>query len=303
LNEKVVEVNPDNNTVTTTSGRTEAYDKLVLATGSYPFVPPIPGKDQPHCLVYRTIEDLEAITDSARESKIGVVVGGGLLGLEAANALKHLGLETHVVEFAPRLMAVQLDEGGGELLRRKIEALGVQVHTGKNTTEIVAGETCRYRMIFADGSHLETDMILFSAGIRPQDELARQCNLALGERGGIVINNFCQTSVDNIYAIGECALWDNKIFGLVAPGYQMAQVAAAQIAGRGHRWTELFDPNRVRARASATRLVSMVIHRRPHCSATTEVEPDPHVGSRTRSPGSVVMSRQRSTALSAVWTT
>lgn len=231
LSDKVTAIDTANNSVTTASGRCENYDTLVLATGSYPFVPPLPGKDQPHCLVYRTIEDLEAITASASVSKVGVVVGGGLLGLEAAKALQDLGLQTHVVEFAPRLMAVQLDEAGGNLLRRKIEALNVKVHTEKNTKEIVAGETCRYRMNFADGSHLETDMILFSAGIRPQDELARISNIKIGERGGIAVNNNCQTSVENIYAIGECALWDNKIFGLVAPGYQMAKVAAAQITG------------------------------------------------------------------------
>ncbi|MAE20854.1 MAG: nitrite reductase (NAD(P)H) [Pseudomonas sp.] len=228
-NEKVVGIDADNKTITTDSGRVEGYDKLVLATGSYPFVPPIPGKDQEHCLVYRTIEDLEAISASAKVSKTGVVVGGGLLGLEAANALKEAGLDTHVVEFAPRLMAVQLDEGGGKLLRRKIEDLGVSVHTEKNTKEIVAGEDCRYRMNFADGSYLETDMILFSAGIRPQDELAREFGLDLGERGGIVINDYCQTSDENIYAVGECALWDNKIYGLVAPGYQMAKVAGEHI--------------------------------------------------------------------------
>lgn len=231
LNDKVVELNTKENYVVTASGRKESYDKLVLATGSFPFVPPIPGNDQEHCLVYRTIEDLEAITASASQSKVGVVVGGGLLGLEAANALKAAGLDTHVVEFAPRLMAVQLDEGGGSLLRRKIEDLGVTVHTEKATSEIVAGETCRYRMNFADGSHLETDMILFSAGIRPQDELARQFDLEIGERGGIVVNNNCQTNVDNVYAIGECALWGGRIFGLVAPGYTMAKVAVSHITG------------------------------------------------------------------------
>lgn len=231
LNDKVVGIDQEEKTITTASGRVEEFDKLVMATGSYPFVPPIPGKDQPHCLVYRTIEDLEAITASAQQSKVGVVVGGGLLGLEAANALKNLGLQTHVVEFAPRLMAVQLDEGGGQLLRSKIEALGVSVHTEKNTLEIVAGEQCRYRMNFADGSSLETDMILFSAGIRPQDELARKFGIAIGERGGIAIDDQCQTSNPDIYAIGECALWQNRIFGLVAPGYQMAKVAASHISG------------------------------------------------------------------------
>ncbi|HEY7866463.1 MAG TPA: nitrite reductase large subunit NirB [Psychromonas sp.] len=237
LNDKVIKLDTANNQVVTNSGRVESYDKLVLATGSFPFVPPISGNDKEHCHVYRTIDDLEAITTSGESSKVGVVVGGGLLGLEAANALVNLGLETHVVEFAPRLMAVQLDDGGGQLLRRKIEALGVQVHTEKATTEIVDGDNCRYRMNFADGSFLETDTIVFSAGIRPQDELARQFDLKIGERGGIVINNQCQTNVDNVYAIGECALWDNKIFGLVAPGYQMAKVAAAHIKGESLAFT------------------------------------------------------------------
>ncbi|WP_016955419.1 nitrite reductase large subunit NirB [Catenovulum agarivorans] len=231
VSDKVVNIDHANKKVVTASGREESYDKLILATGSYPFVPPIPGKDQEHCLVYRTIEDLEGMTASAKVSKVGVVVGGGLLGLEAANALKNLGLETHVVEFAPRLMAVQLDEGGGQLLRSKIEALGVSVHTEKNTTEIVAGETCRYRMNFADGSHIETDVILFSAGIRPQDELARQFDIEIGPRGGIVIDNNCLTSAKDVYAIGECALWDGKIYGLVAPGYNMAKVAVSHITG------------------------------------------------------------------------
>lgn len=237
LNDKVESLKLEDKKVVTASGREEPYDKLVIATGSYPFVPPIPGKDQPHCLVYRTIEDLEAITASAQESKVGVVVGGGLLGLEAANALKNLGLEVHVVEFAPRLMAVQLDEGGGQLLRSKIESLGVSVHTEKNTKEIVAGESARYRMNFADGSHLETDMILFSAGIRPRDELARTHEIEIGERGGIVVNNSCETSVKDVYAIGECALWNGMIYGLVAPGYQMAKVVASHINGGDETFT------------------------------------------------------------------
>ena len=231
LNEKVSNVNPDAKEIVTSSGRIESYDKLVLATGSYPFVPPIPGNEKEFCHVYRTIEDLDEIEQSSKESKVGVVIGGGLLGLEAANAIKNLGLETHVVEFAPRLMAVQLDQDGGDLLRRKIEALGVTVHTEKATTEIIDGNECRYRMNFADGTHIDTDMIVFSAGIRPQDELARNSTIEIGERGGIVINNHCQTNYQDIYAIGECALWEQRIFGLVAPGYQMAKVAAQHILG------------------------------------------------------------------------
>lgn len=229
LNARVVSIDKQNKSVTTQSERTIFYDKLVLATGSYPFVPPIEGNAQEHCLVYRTIEDLERIEASARVSKVGVVVGGGLLGLEAANALKQAGLDTHVVEFAPQLMGVQVDSSGGAILKNKIESLGVTVHTQKATQSIIQGEECRYRMCFADQSYLETDMILFSAGIRPSDNLAREFDLELGPRGGIVIDNYCQTSNPDIYAIGECALWNNFIFGLVAPGYAMARTAASHI--------------------------------------------------------------------------
>jgi nitrite reductase (NADH) large subunit len=230
-NAKVILIDKIVQYVTTEDGETYHYDKLILATGSYPFVPPIPGKDQDHCLVYRTIDDLEDIAASAKESKVGVVIGGGLLGLEAANAIKQLGLQTHVVEFAPQLMGVQIDGGGGRLLREKIEDLGVQVHTSKATSVIEKGNTSRYKLCFSDDTELETDLILFSAGIRPYDNLAREFELTLGERGGIVVNNQCQTSDENIYAIGECALWNNFIFGLVAPGYTMAKVAAKHIAG------------------------------------------------------------------------
>ena len=226
LHEPVTALDRDRRIVTTPKGE-YGYDELVLATGSFPFVPPIEGREHPHCFVYRTLDDLDAIRASAREGKSGVVVGGGLLGLEAANALTNLGLQAHVVEFAPRLMPVQLDTDGGALLRHKIEELGVQVHTEKATTAIVEGENARLRMNFSDDSHLETDLIVFSAGIRPQDALARSSDLEIGERGGIVVNDQCATSDPHIHAIGECALWDQRIFGLVAPGYTMARTLSA----------------------------------------------------------------------------
>lgn len=232
LNCWVERIVPTERLVYCRDGRVYSYEKLVLATGSYPFVPPIPGNDQPHCLVYRTLQDLQDIEASAAQSKVGVVIGGGLLGLEAANALKQLGLETHVVEFAPQLMAVQLDQAGGALLAQKIQQLGVTVHTGKATQAIAPGTQNRYQLQFADGSALETDLVLFSAGIRPYDQLGRASGLAVGERGGIVINDLCQTSDPSIYAIGECALWQQKIFGLVAPGYQMARVVADQLVNQ-----------------------------------------------------------------------
>ncbi len=224
-------------TVLSEKGVRIVYDKIVLATGSYPFVPPVPGHERDRCLVYRTIEDLEAIQSAAEQSKVGVVVGGGLLGLEAAKALKDLGLTTHVVEFAPRLMAVQLDDGGGALLKRKIEALGVTVHLNKNTTLIDDGESCLHKMNFAGGDALETDLILFSAGIRPRDDIARACELEVGPRGGIVIDNQCRTSDPDIFAIGECALWNNRIFGLVAPGYAMARTVVSVLEGGDNYFT------------------------------------------------------------------
>jgi len=231
LGARAVAVDRRIRTVTTADGEVLSYDKLVLATGSSPFVPQVPGRDRPHCFVYRTIEDLEAMQACGARSKTGVVVGGGLLGLECAKALRDMGLETHVVEFAPRLMAVQVDEGGGRVLRSRIEALGVQVHTSRNTQEITDGARARHRMVFADGTYLETDMIVFSAGIRPRDELARQCVLAIGPRGGVAIDSACRTSDHHVYAIGECASWNEQTFGLVAPGYDMARVAARHIAG------------------------------------------------------------------------
>ena len=232
IGDKAAKICRASKTVVSEKGITIRYDKLVLATGSFPFVPPVPGHDRAHCLVYRTIEDLIAIRESAKTGKVGVVVGGGLLGLEAAKALTDLGLQTHVVEFAPRLMTVQLDEAGGAMLRRKIENLGVTVHTGKNTSLISEGEQCINKMCFADGDELETDIVLFSAGIRPRDDIARDCNLEVGSRGGIIINDQCQTSDPDIYAIGECALWNNMIYGLVAPGYAMARTVVANLAGK-----------------------------------------------------------------------
>lgn len=231
LKTRAIAVERRDRTVTTADGEVIAYDKLVLATGSTPFVPAVPGRDRAHCHVYRTIEDLEAMQASGAVSKSGVVIGGGLLGLECAKALRDMGLQTHVVEFAPRLMAVQIDEVGGRVLREKIEALGVQVHTQRNTVEITDGVTARHRLMFTDGTWLETDMLVFSAGIRPRDEIARQCVLAIGPRGGVVIDDHCRTSDRNVYAIGECAAWNDLTYGLVAPGYEMARVAARHIAG------------------------------------------------------------------------
>lgn len=227
--DEVIAIDRTRKHITTRTGRTFAYDKLVLATGSYPFVPPIPGANQPGCLVYRTIDDLGMIRAEAKQAQSAVVIGGGLLGLECANALKNLGLQTHVVEFAPGLMGQQLDARGGQLLWRLIEELGVSVHTSKATQRIVAGKDTRFKLEFADGSMLATDLVVFSAGIRPNDKLAGDAGLKLGARGGIEIDYHCRTSDSDIYAIGECALFGGKIYGLVAPGYRMADAALSQL--------------------------------------------------------------------------
>ncbi|MFJ2405389.1 nitrite reductase large subunit NirB [Streptomyces xanthochromogenes] len=224
-------------TVTARSGRTFPYDTLVLATGSFPFVPPVPGKDLPGCFVYRTIEDVLAVEAYAKTATTGTVVGGGLLGLEAAGALSGLGLDTHIVEFAPRLMPAQVDEGGGAALLRTIENMGLTVHTGVGAREITADDDGHVKgMTLSDSSHLSTDLVIFSAGVRPRDQLARDCGLAVGERGGIVVDAQCRTSDPAVFAIGECALAaDGRVYGLVAPGYDMAETAADTIAGTAER--------------------------------------------------------------------
>ncbi|AOY43374.1 MULTISPECIES: nitrite reductase large subunit NirB [Psychrobacter] len=241
LNQRITNIDAANQCISTEDGTQIDYAVLVLATGSYPFVPPIPGREHPHCHVYRTIKDLDDILSTAEKPKVkkGVVVGGGLLGLEAAKALVTLGLETYVVEFAPQLMGVQLDAAGGDILKRKIEGLGVKVLTGKNTKAIIDNTlsdeaSCHLTMQFADDTSLDTDMIVFSAGIRPQDGIIKsnpECGIEIGTRGGILIDEACRTNAPNVYAIGECAVWDNTVFGLVAPGYSMASICAAQIAG------------------------------------------------------------------------
>jgi nitrite reductase (NADH) large subunit len=229
LGEAVATIDRDARLVRDAEGHETHWDKLVLATGSYPFVPPSLATISTGALSTALLT-ISTVSPPMPPRRSGVVIGGGLLGLEAANALKQLGLETHVVEFAPNLMAVQLDNGGAAMLREKIVALGVGVHTSKATTAIVR-EADGLRLNFADGGALRTDMVVFSAGIRPQDALARGCALQVGERGGIHIDGQCRTSDPDVLAIGECALWDNKIYGLVAPGYQMARIAAATLAG------------------------------------------------------------------------
>jgi len=217
--------------VRSAQGREITYDAVVLATGSAPFVPPVPGVDKKGVFVYRTIEDLEQIIAYGETVKKAAVVGGGLLGLEAAKAAYDLGLETHVVEFAPRLMPRQIDDAGSKVLVGKINALGVRVHLNKNTREVLGNGKVE-GMAFADGGELDVKMVVVSAGIKPRDELARASGLAVGPRGGVVVDEKLRTSDPDIFAIGEVALFGGMIYGLVAPGYDMAEIAAANLTGQ-----------------------------------------------------------------------
>lgn len=231
LGDPIAQINRAEKTVDSHKGLTVPYDVLILATGSAAFVPPIPGTEKNGVFIYRTIEDLEMMTTWAKKAKKGAVIGGGLLGLEAAKAMIDLGVtDTAVIEFAPRLMPRQIDDTGSSVLQSKLEALGLKILTNTNTSAIL-GDDCITGMQFANDSKIDVDMLVISAGIKPRDELARLSGLTVGQRGGIVVNEKLQTSDGNIYAIGECALFDGMIYGLVAPGYEMADVVAANLTG------------------------------------------------------------------------
>jgi nitrite reductase (NADH) large subunit len=235
---KVTAVDREKRTVTTADGSRLPYDALVLATGSYAAVPPVKGNDLRGTFVYRTIDDvadLRSFVESRRDDLDrpvrGAVIGGGLLGLEAAGALCALEVETTVVEFAPRLMPLQVDEGGGAALRRLIEGLGVTVRTGTATSKIVGRAGAVERMEFADGGSVPVDVVIFAVGVRPRDELARESGLEVGERGGVIVDDTCATADPAVWAIGEVACIGGRCLGLVAPGYAMAEIVADRLLG------------------------------------------------------------------------
>lgn len=239
LNTRVTEIDRAAKSVVTADGTRHGYDALVLATGSYAFVPPVPGHDLPGCHVYRTLDDLDAIHACAERALrdghggAGVVIGGGLLGLEAANALRQFGLQTHVIEMMPRLMAQQIDEAGGALLARMVSDLGIAVHVGTGTDSIESvehsGGATSLRVRLAGGDVIDAGALIFAAGIRPRDELARAAGLAIAERGGVLTDLSCQTSDPDIYAVGEVAAIEGRCYGLVGPGYTSAEVVADRL--------------------------------------------------------------------------
>ncbi|HJT90781.1 MAG TPA: nitrite reductase large subunit NirB [Mycobacterium sp.] len=254
LGSPVAEIDRAAKAVLTADGERVDYDALVLATGSYAFVPPVPGHDLPSCHVYRTLDDLDAIrADAMRAVKAGdapagVVIGGGLLGLEAANALRQFGLQTHVVEMAPRLMAQQLDEAGGALLGRMMSDLGIAVHVGVGTKAIEPAQRNRpvrrsaehdsVRVTLSDGTVIDAGLVVFAAGVRPRDELARAADIEVAERGGVLTDLSCATRDPNIYAIGEVAAIEGRCYGLVGPGYTSAEVVADRLLGGAAEFPE-----------------------------------------------------------------
>ncbi|CAN5441106.1 nitrite reductase large subunit NirB [soil metagenome] len=237
LGATVAEIDRQAKFVVTAEGERIGYDALVLATGSYAFVPPVPGHDLPGCHVYRTLDDLDAIKADveaalkAGHTRSGVVIGGGLLGLEAANALRSFGIDAHVVERAPRLMAQQLDPAGGALLGRMISGLGISVHVDVGTDDIAATERGTLAVSLSDGSVIDAGLVIFAAGVRPRDQLARAADLATAERGGILTDLSCTTRDPNIFAVGEVAAIEGRCYGLVAPGYAGAEVVADRLLG------------------------------------------------------------------------
>ena len=237
LNDKAVSMDTTSKTVTGASGTILPYDVAIMATGSFPFVPPVPGKQRPGVFVYRTIEDLEAMLAYAKEHNVqsAAVIGGGLLGLEAAKAVKDMGITSHIIEFAPILMSRQIDQGGHNVLVTKIEELGLQVHCNARTQAFVGQDGTDDNesmspvaaLKFSDDKEdLPVQMVVVSCGIKPRDELAKNAGITLGERGGVLVDEQLRTSADGVYAVGEIALYNNFIYGLIAPGYTMADVAA-----------------------------------------------------------------------------
>lgn len=230
LGTKIVAIDRRRKQVTTEGGEQLGYDALVLATGSAPFVPSIPGIDKRGVFVYRTIEDLDAILEAARHATRAAVIGGGLLGLEAARAVRDAGLDTHVFEVAPRLMPRQLDAAAAALLAASIRKLGIDVHLEARIAAIGGNDRVREIQLIERAS-IGVDLVVVSAGIRPRDELARAAALATGARGGVIVDDRLHTEDPHVFAIGEVALHRGTIHGLVAPGYEMADVLAKNLTG------------------------------------------------------------------------
>jgi len=225
----VVELDPEAQAVVTSAGDRLSYDGLVLATGSQPLVPPIDGVERQGVHLFRTLADTRAIAAHAKRARRAIVIGGGLLGLEAARGLVELGLEVTVVHLVDRLMETQLDGPAAGLLERQIRALGVQVLRGRATSAVL-GNGRAEGVRFASGEELSGDMIVVSVGIRPEVELARATGLEVGR--GILVDDELRTSAGHVWAVGECAEHREKVYGVWGPLLEQARAAGASIAGQ-----------------------------------------------------------------------
>jgi nitrite reductase (NADH) large subunit len=231
LGDPVLRIDRSECTVHTGSGVVVPYDRLVLATGSRPFVPSIPGVELPGVFVYRTVDDLRAIIARSRGAARAAVIGGGLLGLEAARAVHELGLEVHVLERSDKLLSRQLDDAGAGILRARVEALGVEVHTGARTARIEANGPRERVVVLDDGGRLTVDLVVLAVGIRARDELGRDSGLEVAAGGGVVIDDHLTTSDPRVFAVGECAAHRGITYGLAVPGYRMIDVLVDNLVG------------------------------------------------------------------------
>nr|WP_263327445.1 nitrite reductase large subunit NirB [Neobacillus sp. Marseille-Q6967] len=226
--ETVTSIDKNKQVVITDKGREEPYDKLIIATGSNPFMLPLPGADKEGVTAFRNIKDCEQMIEYSKKYKKAAVIGGGLLGLEAARGLLNLGMEVDVIHIFDYLMERQLDRTAGKLLQQELEKQGMNFLLQKNTAEIL-GKKHVTGLRFKDGSKIKADLVVMAVGIKPNVTLAQEAGLAINR--GIVVNDFLQTDVPNIYAVGECAEHRGIAYGLVAPLYQQGQVLAKHICG------------------------------------------------------------------------
>lgn len=228
-NDPVIEVDRANQSVTTANGIEVSYDKLIFATGSKAFVIPVPGSTLPSVIGWRTIDDTEQMMNIAKTKKKAIVIGGGLLGLECARGLLDQGMEVTVLHLAEWLMEMQLDRKAGNMLKADLEKQGMKFEMQANTTEIL-GEDDVEGVKLADGREIPADLVVMAVGIRPYTEVAKESGLDVNR--GIVVNDVMQTSDSNVYAVGECAEHNGKVYGLVAPLYEQGKVLADHLTNK-----------------------------------------------------------------------
>ncbi|WP_339188433.1 NADPH-nitrite reductase [Bacillus sp. FSL M8-0025] len=227
-NETVIKVDTENKTVITDADRIQPYDELILATGSVPFILPIPGADKKGVTAFRDIKDTDTMLAASKQYKKAAVIGGGLLGLEAARGLLNLGMDVSVIHLAPFLMERQLDATAGRLLQNELEKQGMTFLLEKQTEEIVGDDRVE-GLRFKDGTSIEADLVVMAVGIRPNTTLGAESGIPVNR--GIIVNDYMQTEIPHIYAVGECAEHRGIAYGLVAPLYEQAKVLAKHMCG------------------------------------------------------------------------